>query len=54
MEKRKGRPPVQNPKKERLFIRVTQEEKQEIMEHSKKTGVSLLELIKKGMEETEK
>jgi hypothetical protein len=54
MEKRTGRPPSQDPKTERLFIRVTPAEKAEIQEHSKKTGFSLLELLRKGMEVTKK
>lgn len=45
-----GRPPIENPKTERLFIRVTPKEKAEIQEFSKKTGYSLLALIKKGIE----
>lgn len=36
MAKRTGRPPSDNPKTERLFIRVTPLEKAEIQEHSKK------------------
>lgn len=54
MSERKGRPPAENPKSERLFIRVTPEEKKEIQNHAKKTGLSLLDLIKKGIEATKK
>lgn len=54
MTQRIGRPPSENPKNERLFIRVTAEEKKEIQNHAKKTGLSLLDLIKKGIEATKK
>ena len=46
----KGRPPIENPKSERLFIRVTPAEKAEIRDFAQKTGLSLLELIRKGIE----
>lgn len=45
-----GRPPIDNPKTERLFIRVTPQEKAEIQIFAKKSGYSLLTLIKKGIE----
>ena len=45
-----GRPRSVNPKTERLFIRVTPEEKSEIMCFSKDSGYSLLDLIKIGIE----
>ncbi len=45
-----GRPPIEDPKTERLFIRVTPREKAEIQSFTKKTGYSLLALIKKGIE----
>ncbi len=50
MSPRTGRPPVDNPKTERLFIRVSPDEKKEIQEFSKNSGYGLLELIKKGIE----
>lgn len=50
MSPRTGRPLSENPKTERLFIRVTPEEKKEIQEFSKKSGYGLLELIKIGIE----
>lgn len=50
MSPRTGRPPVDNPKTERLFIRVSPDEKREIQEFSKSSGYGLLELIKKGIE----
>lgn len=46
----KGRPKLDNPKSERLYIRVTKEEKDEIMDFSNKTGYTLLEFIKIGIE----
>lgn len=49
MSPRTGRPPIDNPKSERLFIRVTQQEKNEIQEFSKNSGYSLLDLIKIGI-----
>lgn len=50
----KGRPPISNPKSERLFIRVTPDEKKEIQEFSKETGHGLLELLKIGIEAVKK
>lgn len=44
------RPPIDNPKSDRLYIRVTPEEKEEIHDFAKKTGYSLLDLIYKGIE----
>lgn len=49
-----GRPKIENPKTERLFIRVTPDEKAEIQEFSRKSGYSLLELIRKGIEAVKK
>lgn len=45
-----GRPHSENPKTERLHIRVTPEEKEEIMTFSKESGLTPLELLKKGIE----
>ena len=50
MSPRTGRPPSTNPKSERIGIRVTPEEKAEIMQASHETGLSLLDLLKKGVE----
>lgn len=44
-----GRPPIDNPKSERLYIRVTPEEKAEIQTITKETGLTLLELIRAGI-----
>lgn len=50
MSPTQGRPPIDNPKSERLYIRVTPDEKTEIQTFTKKTGVTLLELIRVGMQ----
>ena len=49
-----GRPKSDNPKTERLFIRVTPKEKAEIQDFTRKSGFSLLELIRKGIEAVKK
>lgn len=50
MSPSQGRPRIDNPKTERLFIRVTPQEKEDIQRFTKETGYSLLSLIKKGIE----
>lgn len=50
MSPRTGRPKTENPMKERLHIRVTKEEKDEIMKFSSESGYTLLELIRIGIE----
>ena len=50
MSPRTGRPKSENPKNERLHIRVTKEEKEIIMKFSNDTGYSILELIRIGIE----
>lgn len=54
MSPKMGRPPSDNPKTERLNIRVAPDEKKEIMEFSQKAGVGLLELLKIGIEAVKK
>lgn len=49
MSPRTGRPKTENPMNERLYIRVTKEEKKEITEFSKENGYTLLELIRIGI-----
>lgn len=49
-----GRPRIDNPKTERLFIRVTPQEKEEIHFFAKRTGYTLLELIYKGIDAVKK
>ena len=48
MSPRTGRPPVDNPKTERLFIRVSPDEKKEIQEFSKNSGYGLLPSIRQN------
>lgn len=50
MSPRTGRPKSNNPMNERLHIRVTKEEKDEIMKVSSESGYTLLELLRKGIE----
>ena len=50
MARPQGRPPIENPKSERFFIRVTPQEKEEIFAFARSAGYSLLELLKKGIE----
>lgn len=54
MSPRNGRPPLDNPKSERLFIRVTPDEKKEIQEFVKNSEYGLLDLIKIGIETVKK
>lgn len=54
MSPRTGRPPSGNPKTDRLFIRVTPNDKKEIQEFSEKSGYGLLELLKIGIEVVKK
>lgn len=49
-----GRPPSADSKHERLYIRVTAEEKQIIMEFCREKGITLLELIRLGMDAEKK
>lgn len=50
MSPRTGRAKSNNPMNERLHIRVTKEEKDEIMKVSSESGYTLLELLRKGIE----
>lgn len=49
-----GRPKIENPKTERLYIRVTPEEKAQIYDFVQKSGYTLLELLEKGIESVKK
>jgi hypothetical protein len=49
-----GRPPIENPRNASIHIRVTQNEKEEIMEHCKKSKKTCLDLIKLGIEADQK
>ena len=50
MSPRTGRPKSDNPMNDRLYIRVTREEKEEINKFSKQHGSTILELIRLGIE----
>lgn len=50
MSTAKGRPKLDNPKNDRIYIRVTKDEKKEIMDFSDKSGYAILDLIKIGIE----
>ena len=50
MSPRTGRPKVDNPMNERLYVRVSKQEKVEIMKFSSESGYSILELIRAGIE----
>lgn len=54
MKTRIGRPKSENPMSERLYIRVTKEEKEEIMKFSSENGCSILELIRIGIKSLKK
>ena len=50
MKSQIGRPKSSNPMNDRIYIRVTKKEKKEIMNFSDNYGVSILELIRMGIE----
>lgn len=50
MSPRTGRPKSDNPMNDRLYVRVTKEEKEEIMKFSSNSGYSILDLIRIGIE----
>ena len=54
MSPRNGRPPLDNPKSERLFIRVKKKKKREIQEFVKNSKYGLLDLIKIGIDTVKK
>lgn len=45
MSPKTGRPPKENPRNASIHIRATQEEKASIMEYTKKSGKTCLELL---------
>ena len=51
---RTGRPPAENPMSERLHIRVTPDEKAEIQKFCKEFQVTMLDLIRRGIEAMKK
>lgn len=50
MSPRTGRPKSENPMNDRIYVRVTKQEKKEIMDFSSESGYSILELIRIGIE----
>lgn len=54
MSPRTGRPVSSNPKSTRIEMRVTPEEKKKIMSFSKENRISLLELLRIGIETVKK
>ena len=50
MSPRTGRPKSENPMNDRIYVRVTKQEKKEIMVFSSESGYSILELIRIGIE----
>lgn len=54
MSAKMGRPKLDNPKSERLYIRVTPEEKVRIYNFAKENGYTLLELLYRGIESVKK
>lgn len=54
MSLRKGRPKSENPMNDRLYIRITKEEKEIITNFSKENRYTLLELIRIGIEKVKK
>ena len=54
MSPSQGRPPIENPKDQRLYIRITSDEKAEIQAFMKEYGYSLLELIRLGIQAAKK
>ena len=49
-----GRPKSADSKDDRIYIRVTKEEKNSIQKFSKENGLSILDLIRKGIESVKK
>lgn len=48
-QKKIGRPPVKDPRTERLHFRVTVKEKEEIKKIAKRKGLTITELILEGI-----
>ena len=53
MAQKMGRPKSDNPMNERLYVRVTKEEKEKIMKITSEYGYSVLELIRLGIDKIE-
>ena len=54
MSPKTGRPPSNNPKSARIEMRVTPEEKEQIMKFAREQRLSLLEILKIGIEAVKK
>lgn len=54
MSPKTGRPKSDDPKNARIEFRATQSEKQEIVEFCKKNNVTVLDLVKTGIETMKK
>ena len=54
MSPKTGRPPKENPRNASIHIRATLEEKAEIMEYSRKSKKTCLELLLAGIEADKK
>lgn len=50
MSPSQGRPRSENPKSERLYIRITPNEKEEIQSFANNHGMTLLEIMRIGMD----
>lgn len=50
MSPRTGRPKTDNPMNDRIYVRVTKAEKEEIMKFSSESGHTILDLIRIGVE----
>lgn len=49
-QKKRGRPFSDNPKNERIALRVTHDEKQKVMDATRESGLSIYELLEIGIE----
>ena len=54
MTLRTGRPKSDNPMNDRLYIRITTQEKEVVTKFAKENGYTLLELIRIGIEKVKK
>lgn len=50
MSPRTGRPKTDNPMNDRIYVRATKAEKEEIMKFSSESGHTILDLIRIGVE----
>lgn len=50
MSQKMGRPKSNNPMTERLYVRVTKKEKEDIMKITSEYGCSVLELVRLGID----